>query len=318
MGIFQTGLCCLSLLSVATLIADDISAPYNHEKKQPICPKFSGHCPSFPIGGDVTLAYDYFRSLPDGSWPGNTGAFTSLNLAVGIPKEKYGFGIQLGGSYGLYDWDERGSNITGNNKALQQQAFLTVGLFRMTPECSGFNVGIVYDWMFNKQFGVFAVNPTIAQVRGQMSYLFQGGNELGVWGTYDTQTSHKETAQIPLKFRAVCQANLFWGHYFKNHAQTMLWVGTPYRRGLMYSSSRAGRYIIGANFRAPLTKALSIVGHAVYMSAKSGSPMQESKSYTANICFGINYAFGGCKAGQRPYLALADNSNFIVDTNLNQ
>ena len=50
----------------------------------------------------------------------------------------------------------------------------------------------------------------------------------------------------------------------------MLWVGTPYRRGLMYTSSRAGRYIVGASFRAPLTKALSVIGHGVYMGAKSG------------------------------------------------
>ena len=154
-------------------------------------PKISGYCPSFPVGGDVALAFDYFRSLPDGSWEGNSGAFTSANFAVGIPKEKWGFGAQLGGSYGLYDWDGRGSNTRGNQKALQQQAFLTGGLFRMTPHCSGFNAGVVYDFMFNKQFGVFAVNPIIAQVRAQFGYLIKGGNEVGLWGTY-IQTSHKE------------------------------------------------------------------------------------------------------------------------------
>jgi hypothetical protein len=316
------GLCCFMLVALNKGIAGSQlvlnSKVQSQVKETPSCAKFFGDCSCFPVGGDVALALDYFRSLPDGSWSGNFGAFSSLNLAVGIPKERYGFGAQVGGSYGLYDWDGRGSNTgLGNTKALQQQAFLTLGLFRMTPECSGFNAGVVYDFMFNKEFGVFALDPYMTQVRAQFGYLIQGGNEVGFWGTINTHTSHRETEQIPVKFRAVPQVNLFWSHYFKNHAQTMLWGGTPYRRGLMYPSSRAGRYIIGASFRAPLTRSLSVFGHGVYMAATSGSATQESRNFAANVCFGVNYSFGGCKAGQRPYLPLANNSNFLADTNLN-
>lgn len=289
----------------------------NEPKEAAPAPKFSGHCPSFPIGGDAALAFDYFRSLPDGSWAGNTGAYASLNSAAAISKENYGFGAQLGGSYGLYDWDSRGSNTTGNTKALQQQAFITLGLFRRTPFSSGFNAGLVYDAMFNKEFGVFALNPILGQVRAQLGYLIQWGNEVGIWGALDTQTAHKETSEIPVKYRAISQFNLFWTHYFKNLAQASVWVGTPYRRGLMYNSGRAGTYIVGASFRAPLTRTLSIVGHGAYMGARSGSAFKESSNYGANATFGINYSFGGCKAGQRPYLPLADNSNFLVDANLN-
>lgn len=188
----------------------------------------------------------------------------------------------------------------------------------MTPHCSGVNAGLVYDLMVNREFGVFALNPTLGQLRGQIGYLIQGGNEVGAWGTFDTQTSHQETSYIPVKFRAVCQANLFWTHYFKNRAQTTVWAGTPYRRGLMYSSGRAGNYIFGASFRAPLTQCLSIIGHGAYMGAHSDPVAQEARSYAANVCFGINYSFGGTHAGERPYMMLADNSNFLVDTNLNE
>jgi hypothetical protein len=255
--------------------------------------------------------------LPDGSWAGNNGAFASLNLAIGIPKERYGFGAQVGGSYGLYDWDGRGSNTTGNTSALQQQAFVTVGLFRMTPYCSGFNAGIVYDLMLNKEFGVFGLDPILGQVRGQLGYLIQGGNEIGLWSSIYTQTSHEETSEIPVQFRAISQVNLFWTHYFKNQAQTTLWVGTPYLKGLMYTSGRAGNYIIGASFRAPLSRTLSVIGHGCYMGAHSGPATQEARNYASNVCFGINYSFGGCET-ERPYLPLADNSNFLVDTNLNE
>jgi hypothetical protein len=270
------------------------------------------------VGGDAALALDYFRSLPEGSWAGNSGALASLNLAIGIPKENYGFGAQLGGSYGLYDWNERGSTTTENSKALQQQGFITLGLFRVTPYCSGFNAGIVYDWMLNKKFGAFASNPNLGQLRGQFGYLIKGGNEVGVWSAISTQTSHKKISEIPVRFRSISQVNAYWIHYFKNFGHIMLWAGTPYRRGLMYSSGRAGNYIFGASFRAPLTRALSIIGYGSYMGSRGGSAFQESSNYASNVCFGLNYSFGGCKAGQRPYLSLANNSNFMVDTNLNE
>ena len=308
MKIFKITTCCFSLICLTSLAA------HNHEDD---CPKFPGHCSSYPVGGDVALALDYFRSLPDGSWNGNTGIFSSLNLALGFPGQKRGFGAQAGGSYGVYDWDGRGS-VPGGSKALQQQGFLTLGLFRRTPDCKGLNAGLVYDFMFNKKFGVFGTNPQLAQLRGQLGYLCEGRNEFGFWGTYDTQSSHRDPDEIPLKFRAVCQANLFWCHYFKNNGQTTLWAGTPYRRGLMYTDGRAGRYIFGGSFRAPLTKALSIIAHGSYMAARNDPATIESKNYAANVCFGVNYSFGGCEPSQRPYLALADNSNFIVDTNLNE
>jgi len=318
MNLLKTTLYSLFLCSLSSLAAFPQCPPPSSQQNEPApCPQFQGRNSHFPIGGDVALALDYFRSLPDGSWAGNFGAYSSLNLATALSPEKYGFGAQAGGSYGLYDWDGRGSNTPGNTKALQQQGFLTLGLFRRTAECSGFNAGLVYDFMFNKQFGVFALDPYLTQLRGQFAYLFRGGNELGVWATVNTNVSHREFSETPVKFRAISQVNLFWGHHFKNKAETLFWAGTPYRRGLMYSSSRAGRYLIGASFRAPLTKALSLIGHGVYMASTSGPATQESRNYAANICFGVNYSFGGSKVGQRPYLSLADNSNFLVDTNQN-
>lgn len=273
---------------------------------------------SFPLGGDVALSFDYFRSLPDGSWTGNIGAFSSVNLAVCLPKDPYGMGAQLGGSYGVYDWEGRGSNSSGNSKAVQQQAFLTLGLFRRTPQSAGFNGGIVYDFMFNKEFGVFALNPTVEQLRAQAGYLLTGGHELGLWATVNTDIAHKKVSKVPVQFRAIPQVNLFWEHYFNNKAQAMFWVGMPYRRGLMNLSGTAGRFIFGTRFKTPLTHNFSITGHGAYMFSRHGSVIKESRNYAANICFGLNYSFGGCGSSDRPYLSLADNSNFFVDTNFNQ
>lgn len=269
----------------------------------------------FPIGGELSIGVDDFRSLPEGSYEGNIGAFLSLNLKAPLPKS---FFIEAGGSYGLYDFAGRTSTSFKNTNSFQQQGFITGSVSRETPCSSGINVGVAYDWMFNKNFGVFAVDPSISQVRGQLGYLIKGGNELGILGTIDTNTSHQKYESLPLKFRAISQANLFWCHYFKNNAYGMLWAGTPYRQGLMYSSGRAGRYIIGGRFWAPLTRSLSMNGHFAYMGAQSASNGIESKNYAANVSFALTYAFGHHKLKQTPYMGLADNSNFLVDTNLNQ
>ncbi|MBX9923962.1 MAG: hypothetical protein K2Y01_07615 [Rhabdochlamydiaceae bacterium] len=287
---------CLSALSIFTLSATE---------KEPS---------AFPLGGDVSLGLDSFRSLPEGSWGGNMGAVGSLNLAYAIPKQNQGFGIQGGGSFGVYAWNGRGSTDT---KALQLQGFATVGLFRMTPHDSGFNAGACYDWDLEDNYGVFNLSPTIAQVRGQFGYLVKGGNEFGLQGSYGTDKAHKHYSALPVTFKAINQVNAFWTHIFKNHGETMIWAGTPYGPGLMYTSGRAGTYIVGASFKAPLTHSLSMFGHGVYMGARSGSGDVESKNYAANVSFGLTYAFGGKKTGSRPYLALANNSNFLVDTNTN-
>lgn len=269
---------------------------------------------SFPLAGDLSLGLDSFRSLPEGSFGGDMGAFASFNLAYALPWQSQGVGLQGGGSFGVYAWNGRGSTDT---KALELQGFATLGLFRVTPQISGFNAGVCYDWDIEGKYGVFNLSPTMAQVRSQCGYLFKSANEFGFLGSYGTEKAHKYVGALPVRFKAVNQVNAFWRHIFKNKAETVIWAGTPYGKGLMFSSGRAGSYIVGASFKAPLTRSLSMDGHGVYMGARSGSGGVESKNYAANVSFAMTYSFGGSKAGARPYLSLANNSNFIVDTNTN-
>lgn len=292
----------LSFFSVCLLEADETENSFQNKQEQS----------SFPLGGDLSLGFDSFRSLPDGSWGGNMGAYLGLNLALAAPKVS-GLGIQAGWSYGIYDWDGRGS--TGS-KSLQQEGFISTGIFYKVPRLSGINFGASYDWSINAKAGVFGLDPTMAQVRGQLGYLLKRSNEFGVWATYGTKTSHKSYMQMPVEFRAISQVNAFWRHIFKNNGELMIWGGTPYRRGLMFDSGRAGSYILGGSFKAPLCGSLSMEGHGMYMGARSGSASSESSNYAANVSLALTYSFGGKKAGARPYLPLANNSNFIADTNV--
>lgn len=276
------------------------------------CPIFYSSCT--PVAVDLSLGLDDYRGIYSGSWDGSFGALSALNLTYPVCDS---FSAQLAGSYGLYDWAGRGSTPFKNSKTFQQQGFATVAASWQTPWASGWNAGIAYDWMFNKNFGEFAVNPCFDQVRGQFGYLFRGGNEFGAWGAYGIRKAHAESQSVPLKFKGISQVNLFWAHYFKTCGYGMLWVGTPYQRGLLYSEGRAGNYMIGAQFSIPVTRSLSIEGRGSYMGPRGASGIVPSRNYGADIYFGITYSFGKQRIVKSPYMTLANNSNFMVDTNQN-
>ncbi len=305
---FRYLLCVLPFLGCHIGNAEEISPP-TCQKSSPL---FYKSC--CPIEIDLSLGLDDFRGIYSGSWQNSFGALTALNLTVPIART---FSTQLAGSYGLYDWAGRSSTPYKNSKTLEQQGFITVAVSYQTPRSCGWNAGVAYDWMLNKNFGLFAVDPFFDQIRGQFGYLFKGGNELGVWGTYGFRSVHEHAQHIPLKFKGISQVNLFWSHYFKTNGYAMLWVGTPYQRGLIYTSGRTGRFILGTQFSIPFTHSLSFEGHASYMSPRGGSGVVPAKNYGADIYIGITYSFGKRRVAKSPYMTLANNSNFMADTNQN-
>jgi hypothetical protein len=266
-----------------------------------------------PLEVDLTLALDEFRSLPEGSWNGNWGGYAAVNFKGYFSPYS---SVQLGGSYALYDWAGRAFAPFSDPDSLQQQGFLTIGASRQIY-CSGVNVGIAYDWMLNKNFGLFAVDPCFDQIRGQLGYVIKHSNEIGVWAAYGIRISHQKSQEVPLQFRGISQVNLFWCHYFKNNGYGMLWAGTPYRRGLMYKSGCPGNFIFGVQFSMPVTKYLSVEGHGAYMVPRGTSGLTPAKNYASNISIGITYSFGKRREDKSPYMTLANNSNFIADTNQN-
>lgn len=269
-------------------------------------------CP--PVNMEIGVGYDYFRSLPEGNWEGNTGGQVSVNLGSDIPflcGPEYG--LQLGGSYGYYDWHGRDSAPSNRQHSAQKQAFVTAGISRLTPCDSGINFGVAYDWMWNENFGIFGIDTNIDQIRFQTGYLICRSNEFGLWGTFDLHRSHRSSQQIPVTYRALSQINAFWRHIFDNCAETTVWAGIPQKKSLMFSSGRAGRFIVGGSFKAPLTNQLGIEGHATYMEPHKGSFSNRQRNYAANICIELKWSFDK----NAPYMPIGNNSNFLVDTNIN-
>lgn len=277
-------------------------------------------CFSFPLVGEVGIAYDHFRGPSEGSWNGNDGGVIGANFGLGVWN---GLGVQFGGSYGVYDWQGRGPLGGDNSGSVQQQGFLTGGAFYRTPCASGLVGGVVVDWMFNKNFGVFGLSPSIGQARFQAGYLFCCSDEVGVWGTANIDTAHDSAFHIPVSFRAVSQVSLYYRHFFDNCAEAMVWAGVPYRKSLMFSGKRAGKFLVGASFRAPLTSCLSVEGHGVYMAPHGNQYSRRFQNDGVNVSIGLSWAFGAgscdcCELWQaRPFMPIANNSNFLVDTSLN-
>lgn len=301
------------LTSIVPFIAPILAFSDSAQQKTPPAPPlfYESSC---PMEFDLSFAFDDYRGIQSGSWNGSFGAVTALNMTVPIART---YSAQLAGSFGLYDWAGRNSTPFKNSKSFQQQGFLTVAASRQTAHRCGWNAGIAYDWMLTNNFGEFAVDPCFDQVRGQVGYLIKGGNEIGAWAAYGIQKDHEHSQHVPLTFRGISQVNLFWCHYFKSHGYGMLWAGTPYRRGLRYESGRAGRFIVGAQFCAPVTKTLSFEGHASYMDPRGGSGVGPSKNFEANVYFGLTYSIGKRRIAKSPYMTLANNTNFMTDTNHN-
>ena len=147
--------------------------------------------PNICVGAEVLAGYEYFRGIPNGSWSGNTGLFGGFNVALSSPCHAEGCGLQLAGSYGIYNWYGSGSGISNSSTSPEGEGFFTVGLYRHTPSSGGFNVGIDYDWMVNQNFGAFGLDPNLSQLRARVGYLIKTRNEVGLWGTiYLTSARH--------------------------------------------------------------------------------------------------------------------------------
>jgi hypothetical protein len=213
----------------------------------------------------------------------------------------------------VYNWDGRNNVVFANPKRLEQIGFVTAGA--STSTC-GFNLGLVYDCMFSRYFGIYDLNPTIDQLRFQVGYV-SCAEEFGIWGTSSLKTAREDAVGIPTDFRTVSYMNIFWKHLYENGSLTNVWVGVPYRNSLMYPHKKQGTCTLGFSFRVPLSCQFSIDGNGSYLFAHP-SRRTQNRNYGANICVGITYNFSDTGACEIPYMPIANHSNFYVDTNQNQ
>jgi hypothetical protein len=263
--------------------------------------------------------YSGWRGISEGSGGNNNGFLYGLNFGsrLGEFSELTGIGAQFGASYGLYDLNGRSSGF--ENDQIQQQTFVTTGLFRRPGEWTNLSGGVVFDAMFNDNFGQFAVSPFLGQVRGQIALALNDRHEIGFWTALRVVDSSKDGGA--LQYRGVDQFNFFWHHKFTFGADGVSWIGFPDPTKLGGSGS-LGNYIFGGTLNIPLSPWFGAYTDLQYMpsSATIGATAANSESFYIGL--GLMFypgrnALNTNVAGQcwTPYIPVANNGTFMVDTN---
>ncbi|MGZ3732174.1 MAG: DUF6666 family protein [Parachlamydiaceae bacterium] len=275
------------------------------------------------IGVTVFAGAENFRGIPDGNTNDNFGIHTGIEIASPVPYlNRYEMGFQLGASYGVYDFAGHRQTYKCSRNA-QTQEFITMGLFLRPLSSLPLSMGIVYDWMFNQNYGLYVQNITIEQLRGQIAYLFTPNDQIGAWATYDTSRGIKcqriKELGFQITYRAIAQVNIFWRRFYGNGIESTVWLGTPLRNRLNREhSSLPGKYIIGLQLHVPFFENWALTGRACYMQPGTRSGHLGAREYVSNITINLNYFFGGNPTTTEncawlPYLSMANNTNFFVD-----
>ena len=264
-------------------------------------------------------SYEGWRSIADGNTKPNlnNGPNQGINLAAPIPwLDKFGIGAQLGMSYAAF-------NPTAD---MQQQTFVTVGLFRRADADRPVSFGVVYDLMINDGFGAYQQSFTLGQVRAQVAYALTARNEVGIWGTIrNGQEIKYDPLGNQLQYRAISQGSIFWHHKFgPGRADLWLATGLPssYRLGgnpnINTNNSDFESNIYSFRLEVPVSDRWKF-----FTNFQGWRPTNAASTHSLfDIMSGISfYPSGNARtrtvAGQTwmPYLPVANNGSFMVDTN---
>ena len=295
------------------------------------CNGFCAACQDCPCSGLMLFSgMDTWRGIGDrgatsNNISNNEGASSGFNYGtrLGGFSDMTGIGLQVGGSYGFYDWNGRPSNSgTLSTTQVQGQAFFTAGLFKKANDYSNWSYGVVHDWMFNQSWGAYAVNPTIGQWRAQIAYATDACNEFGGWGTLrDMGDTNLDGNGNPIHSRSMNQVNAFWHHKYEFGGDSWVWFGLPQDSRLDHSAGGSlGDFLVGGSVIAPLNDYLALYGNMQYMHP-SAAPGPVGNSEAAwYVAFGMQFYVGGNARTPTvggncwmPMLPVANNGNFLVD-----
>ena len=265
------------------------AGPIAYPEQDPGAPMMEGAPPpcdgtsAAPCGGDGHWARPYadhdpifglysfsevasWRGITTGSLPSNNGLRKASMPGRRSPfLGQYGFGGQLGAATAHYNFSGKPSTSSVNET--EQQIFLTGGFYRRADCDRRLSGGVVYDVMWNDNFGYYNAAPTLTQYRAQIAYALGYWNEIGIWGTHRDRGSTNaitvplQLLQQPAYFRGISQINVYWHHKWGlGGADTTLYFGIPDRFRLDDPNfgnitGNLGSYIIGGNMNAPSTTA---------------------------------------------------------------
>jgi len=278
---------------------------------------------------EVWIGGDAYKSIGDmgiaGFAPtpytnGNSfGAVTGFNtgLALGDSRVR----AQVGASYGAYDFKGRNLGqapfgIKGDS--LEQQVYVTFGLYKRSDVCCDERLswGVVYDYFSGHQWGWAANEVSLGQFRGIAGYAINECNELGVWGTMNTNDD-----SVALTFpigaanttvRAMNQMNAYWRHNWAFGGNSMMYIGA-------FDQADVASWQLGMLNTAPLGHSVSLYGNFNYVVPGAATGIFGAAEEQWNASVGLVYYLGGKAVSSTvsgnqglALLPVANNGSFLI------
>jgi hypothetical protein len=204
------------------------------------------------------------------------------------------------------------SNLSGAEftDETRHQLFLTGGLFRRVDW--GLQGGLVFDYLSEDWYA----NTSLAQLRGELSWVFPCLHELGFWFSastrQDTQLStfSNGDAAVVETFESTDLYAFFYRHHFQaiDGAQSRIYAG--------WTGDSDG--LIGADFNLPLSCDWALEGGFAYLVPEQATGRagrghaEESWNVAMSLVWypGARSAYGNDY--YRPLFNVADNGSFMV------
>lgn len=269
------------------------------------------HPPSWPLVAEAFAGAQTFRGTPNAGSGGDFGVYEGFLLGAPVT-DPLGGSVTFQGGATFAQSNLGGSALTSESR---QQIFATVGASRRVE--TGLQGGIVCDYLYDDWY----VASSASQLRGETGWAFDGGNEVGLWGSLgvseDSSTELVSLYGMTFPARVRTRPIDLYGAFYR----ASLAAGGEVRffGGLTDSAQAVG----GIDLRVPLSDRLSIDSGFTYLSPERddrsigglnfGDLPAESWSFRA----GLVLAFGGVSGTRartvRPLLPVANNSSLFLD-----
>jgi hypothetical protein len=261
------------------------SGPFGCHEIQPC-----GECCGWYWDQDLTLfgGVQGFKGPLDRGQNGNFGFHEGFNW--GSPFwNAAGIGFQFGGAAAQSNLNE---SVSFDRD--RQQYFLTSGLFRRQVNCQGWQYGAVYDQLFDE----FTESLDLAQVRGEMSYLWNR-HELGFWFSANVHSEIIASGTDQFEYTTVDLYAWFYRCRLYGNGEGRIWAG--------FTDDSAG--LVGADFRAPITASLALESNFNYLSPQDDEQGQnEGWNVGMSLVFHLgNSSTGAGLSRYRPLFNVANN-----------
>ena len=264
-----------------------------------------------------------FKGPVDLGRNGNFGFNQGFNLAGPlIPFPRLGLGYQVGARFTQ-------TNLNGNpfGSGTRSQSFLTAGIFhRASRRCgpcrdrvifrgqspdmeieafqpSGWQWGIAYDWLTDNYY----TKDTLAQLRGEVGFVFSNGNELGFWGTQGLKND-TNNAFPALLLNPADQYAFYFRRTTPGGSQGRVWGG--------FTGQSFG--IVGTDFRVPMSNRFDFTGGFNYNIPTGGQNANSQTRESWGLAMNLVFYFGRPARGIhntpfRPLFNVADNNVLMLD-----